>query len=116
MVIFSLTASGELAAADVQVLPYSAPEQASIEQYHIGEPPVSPAVFQAVSARESSLISARYLQSDPAPEGASDRRDQENQSQYHRDLKLRIALGLGAVYVVFLAGWLWATRVRPRRG
>jgi hypothetical protein len=27
---------------------------------------------------------------------------------------LRIALGLALVYVVFVAGWFWATRLRSR--
>jgi hypothetical protein len=31
-----------------------------------------------------------------------------------RRLMLRVGLGLGAVYLVFLGGWIWATRFRSR--
>jgi hypothetical protein len=31
-----------------------------------------------------------------------------------RRLMFRIALGLGVAYVVFVACWLWATRLRSR--
>jgi hypothetical protein len=27
---------------------------------------------------------------------------------------LRVGLGLGVVYIVFLAGWIWGTRLRSR--
>jgi hypothetical protein len=32
-----------------------------------------------------------------------------------RGLMVRIALGLGLAYVVFLGLWIWATRLRSRR-
>lgn len=35
--------------------------------------------------------------------------------QYHEQIRLQIGLGLAAVYVLFLAGWFWVTRIRPRR-
>jgi hypothetical protein len=31
-----------------------------------------------------------------------------------RRTMLRIGLGLGLVYVVFLGGWIWGTRLRSR--
>lgn len=37
-----------------------------------------------------------------------------SESQSERRLMIRIALGLGVAYVVFLACWVWATRVRSR--
>lgn len=113
--LFSLVLPAELTAAEVQVSPDLALPPASTGQYHIGGSAVSPAVFRAVSAREPPLDTTRYLQADPALEAASDQGGGEGRAQYHRDPKFRIALGLGAVYVVFLAGWFWATRVRPRR-
>jgi hypothetical protein len=37
-------------------------------------------------------------------------------SQYHPEPALLVALALGTIYVLFLAVWFWATRMRsPRR-
>jgi len=39
---------------------------------------------------------------------------QEDSDQQNRRLMLRLGLGFGAAYVVFLIGWFWATRLRSR--
>ena len=39
---------------------------------------------------------------------------QEDSGQQNRRLMLRLGLGFGAAYVVFLIGWFWATRLRSR--
>jgi hypothetical protein len=87
----------------------------SDRQYHIAATPVSPAIFRPVSDGNPALD----LPSDPAPgpglKIAQDRGLDEEDGQYQRRLALRIAGFLGIVYVVFLVGWFWATRARPRR-
>ena len=39
---------------------------------------------------------------------------QQDSRESQRSLMIRIGLGLAAAYVVFLAAWIWATRVRSR--
>jgi hypothetical protein len=74
----------------------------------IGDPatPQGKALYQLDTALHSPLIlsveiaGAQYQRASVA----SDRR-----------LMLRVGLGLGAVYLVFVGAWIWATRFRSRR-
>jgi hypothetical protein len=83
-------------------------------QYHVEARAVSPAVLGPVSAVYFPFYSSLYLRQQPALEGDSDRTGGTDR-QYHEDPRVQLALGLGAVYALFLVGWVWATRVRPRR-
>ena len=94
--------------------PESAPPEAFAAQYHERANPVSLAVFPAVSVANSRLDHALYLVTESSLERATDRPPPPDR-QYHEDPRVQLALGLGGVYLVFLACWLWATRVRPRR-
>jgi hypothetical protein len=40
---------------------------------------------------------------------------QPSADESDRPLMLRLGLGLGAAYLVFLVAWVWATRVRSGR-
>jgi hypothetical protein len=40
---------------------------------------------------------------------------QRSADESDRRLMLRLGLGLGAAYLVFLVAWVWATRVRSGR-
>jgi uncharacterized BrkB/YihY/UPF0761 family membrane protein len=61
------------------------------------------------------LYSTSYLAAEMRSERASEPSSDSDEAQYHRDPRVQLALALGAIYVVFLACWVWATRVRPRR-
>jgi hypothetical protein len=114
-IFFSLLATAPTMEARAGVSEDSARLEALPGQYHLGADAVSPAVLRPVSAMQSSVDSMPYLQREPRSETATDRRGAGDRSQYHEDLRFQIALVLGAVYVVFLACWLWATRLRPGR-
>lgn len=82
-------------------------------QYHNRAEAVPPAVLGPVSALNFSL----YLALDPQVKRGSEPGSDppgKTERQYHEDPKVQLALGLAAVYVVFLLCWVWATRVRPR--
>ena len=107
---------------------FLAPSAAYGGQYHIGHEAVSPAPIRAVSPSNSRQIGRRlavsdgvYFQRNRAAEVPS-RPPSEIQVQYQnreseqkdRQLMLLVGLGLGLAYLVFLAGWFWATRLRLR--
>ena len=98
-------------------------------QYQIGQMAVSPAAFGAVSVVRNGRTSAPFLSENSLDirrksdvEVRPDLLGQTAAAQYQppepqdddRRLMLRIALGLGVAYVVFVACWLWATRLRSR--
>lgn len=83
-------------------------------QYHLAALPVSPAVLLPISAVESVVNRAANRRREIASERA-DRDEEAMREQYHEAIRLQIGLALAAVYVLFLAGWFWVTRIRPRR-
>lgn len=84
-------------------------------QYHFAAIPVSPAVLLPVSSVESPPDRVLYRHPESALESAAAPSEPAERKQYHREIRLQIGLGLGVAYVLFLACWFWATRVRPRR-
>lgn len=115
-VVFSVFIDSEIGAATTVVSPDLAPEQATGGQYHVRRPPVSPAVFGLVSSVQFAVDSSAYLPADRTWKAALDSRSAVKASQYHPEPALLVALALGAIYVLFLAVWFWATRMRsPRR-
>ena len=94
--------------------PISAPAAAFSGQYHIVGGAVPPVVLGSVSAVDIPLDSSVYLARQRTVEGGSYSAARTSR-QYHEDRRVQLALGLGAIYVVFLVCWVWATRVRPRR-
>lgn len=104
--------------------------EAVATQYQISQMAVSRTAFAAVSVQENGAISAPFSQGNvlyprrnSALEVRLDLHGQMQAAQYQasesqlddRGLMVRIALGLGLAYVVFLGCWIWATRLRSRR-
>jgi hypothetical protein len=97
-------------------------------QYHDGETLVSPHEVAVIPRRitaeigpQSAVRPPRYLLVDRSLEPSADQSLKIAAPQYQpaaaqgdRRLMLRVGLGLGAVYLVFLGGWIWATRFRSR--
>jgi hypothetical protein len=129
--IFVLSTASSAVATDVSV-PSTKQVLASSGvipgQYHYGGGAVSRRLPLAVSRSISAPIgnSAPRLDGDDyqlyttvdSPVGLG---VQIAASQYQRDsdqpkrrLMLLVGLGLGAAYVLFLAAWIWATRLRSR--
>lgn len=111
------------------ISPPLARTEALAGQYQIGQKAVSSAGFGAVSGQINGGTSAAFLSSKSLDirqksdgEVRLDLLGQTAAGQYQtsepqdddRRLMLRIALGLGVAYVVFVACWLWATRLRSR--
>lgn len=117
--------SSSVGAAEGQIRPDLAPQADLKTRYHNVRGAVSSSARVAVSraisrqigsefmleVRRNSHTESRFIQSvevQPrqyhSSEGARDRRTM-----------LRIGAGLGAGYLLFLGGWIWATRVRNRR-
>jgi hypothetical protein len=109
--------------------PFLARPEALAGQYQIGQIAVSRSAIVAVSVPTNANDGAKFpsrnvldIRVNSAPEVRSDVRGQTVVAQYQasksqpedRRLMFRIALGLGVAYVVFLAGWFWATRLRSR--
>jgi hypothetical protein len=99
-------------------------------QYQNSQMAVSRSAFATVSVPKSGAMIAPFSSQnvlDIRPKSAGkarldlDRRTEAVQYQtpesQHADrrLMLRIALGLGLAYVVFMVCWIWATRLRSRR-
>jgi hypothetical protein len=98
-------------------------------QYHQANAAVSRARLAAVSRPFEDCISyslaARdhaYCQLDLPLDISTDRSSEFGVAQYQptsnesdRRLMLRLGLGFGAAYFVFLLAWVWATRVRSGR-
>jgi hypothetical protein len=113
----------------VLLAPPLARTEALAGQYQIDQMAVSRAAFVAVSGPENREKSA-HLSSEnvleirlkSAQEVRPDLRRQTEAAQYQpsesqledRRLMFRIALGLALAYVIFVAGWFWATRLRSR--
>jgi hypothetical protein len=113
----------------VLLTPSLARPEALAGQYQIGQIAVSRPEIGTVSVPKNVKESAKFLSRNvldiplnSAPEVRSDVRGQTVVAQYQasesqpedRRLMFRIALGLALAYVVFLAGWFWATRLRSR--
>jgi hypothetical protein len=113
----------------VLLTPSLARPEALTGQYQIGQIAVSRPEIGTVSVPKNVKESAKFLSRNvldiplnSAPEVRSDVRGQTVVAQYQasesqpedRRLMFRIALGLALAYVVFLAGWFWATRLRSR--
>jgi hypothetical protein len=113
----------------VLLTPSLARPEALADQYQIGQIAVSRPAIMTVSVPKNAKESAKFLSRNvldirlnSAPEVRSDVRGQTVVAQYQasesqpedRRLMFRIALGLGVAYVVFVAGWFWATRLRSR--
>jgi hypothetical protein len=106
----------------------SAPLLVILRQYQNGQRAVSPAGSAAVSRSIDGTIMwssfiqlAGDIQPDRTVEPVLDRPVEIEAAQYQqsgdgprRRPMLLIGLGLGAAYLVFLAVWIWATRVRSR--
>lgn len=86
-----------------------------MRQYHAGQVPISPAVFTPVSSVQFVVDSRAYLPLDQLSKETLYSRAALEAAQYRRDPALLVAVALGAIYVVFLAVWFWATRVRSTR-
>lgn len=111
------------------ISPPLARAEALAGQYQIGQMAVSSAEFGAVSVQTNGGTSAPFLSGKSLDirrnsdlEVRLDLLEQTAAGQYQsaepqgddRRLLFRIALGLGVAYVVFVACWLWATRLRSR--
>lgn len=99
------------------------------EQYQINNLAVSSGVFAPVSpARDAGIFFSGFASNEldmrrkgvirrqsylPLQIAAGQYQAPESEREDQR-LMLRIALGLGLAYVVFLACWIWATRLRSR--
>lgn len=98
-------------------------------QYQIGQTAVSSAAFGAVSVPRNGGNNAAFLSGNsleiprnsdlevhPDLLGQTEAEQYQPSESQHDDRRLmfRVALGLGVAYVVFLACWLWATRLRSR--
>lgn len=98
-------------------------------QYQIDQMAVSSAAFGAVSVPRNGRTSAPFLSGNsldiprnsdlevrPYLLGETEAAQYQPSESQHDDRRLmfRVALGLGVAYVVFLACWLWATRLRSR--
>lgn len=109
---------------------FSARTEALTVQYQIRQMAVSPTVFTAVSVPGNGATIAPFsprnvldLRRKSAIEVRVDLHGQMQTAQYQasesqpddRGLMVRIALGLGLAYVVFLGCWIWTTRLRSRR-
>jgi hypothetical protein len=101
----------------------------SAVQYQRGEDAVSRPRFQPVSRRNYAAIPGHFfngnalyfehirpteLRLDPSVEIRAAQYQGTEPRADERRLMLRIGLGLGAVYIVFLTGWIWGTRLRSR--
>jgi len=128
-VIGSLLPTVFLGTAEGAPQPSLALVAANTRQYHGATNAVSRTGFAPVSRRNYRDISlsftpkiALYLKQISSPELRLDRRLEISATQYQgtesrpeeRRLMLRVGLGLGVVYIVFLAGWIWGTRLRSR--
>jgi hypothetical protein len=111
------------------ISPPLARTEALAGQYQIDQMAVSSAEFDAVSVRRNGGTSAPFhpsksldMRRNSDLEVHLDLLEQTAAGQYQpsepqgddRRLMFRIALGLGVAYVVFVACWLWATRLRSR--
>ena len=105
-----------------------APSEGLVGQYHNSAEAVSPSGIPAVSpqnrhsiAHSISASDGVYLQRNRRSEDPVRSSSEIDAGQYHDDesdenrrIMLGLGLGLGLAYLVFLAGWFWATRLRPR--
>lgn len=114
-IFFTFELAVSVAAGQQQIRGDLAQTAAFERQYHIAALPVSPAVLLPISAVESAVNRAANRRREIASERAEDRDEEAMREQYHEAIRLQIGLALAAVYVLFLAGWFWVTRIRPRR-
>jgi hypothetical protein len=98
-------------------------------QYHVGAGVVSPRQFAVIPRRIEGYIAlppapgpTLFHQLDTAlnsvpilPAEVAGAQYQRVSDASDRRLLLRVGLGLGAAYLVFLGAWIWATRLRSRR-
>jgi hypothetical protein len=119
------------AAAETPIGPFLASLHVIPSQYHHRGIPVSDVQMQAVSrpilpdiVAYSQANEDLHFQLDRPSEPALDLALESAAGQYQQDpdeprrrLMLVVGLALGAAYIVFVVGWVWATRFRsgPRR-
>ena len=106
-----------LSRPEASIASFSTPPEGLIAQYQISHVAVSSGGFAVVSVAENALemrrnrLLERHLdlvaQTAPQYHPTDSQRDE-------RKLMIRIALGLGVAYAIFLVSWVWATRLRSR--